>query len=92
LPWVKKEYTDRLAELKKISKDVYFRLNEKVLRPKRLDELKEVLNKSMDFLKTIRNLTGEDLPLTETQYNSLDKLINSTKVIIIFQNSKQIII
>ncbi len=92
MPWVKKEYTDRLAELKKISKDVYFRLNEKVLRPKRLDELKEVLNKSMDFLKTIRNLTGEDLPLTETQYNSLDKLINSTKVIIIFQNSKQIII
>jgi hypothetical protein len=69
-----------LSELKKISKDVFFRLSEKALRPKKLDELKDILNKSIEFLKTIGNLTGEDQPLTQVQYNTFDKLINSTKV------------
>ena len=73
----------KLGELKKVSKEVFFRLKEKTLRPKRLDELKEVLNKSIEFLGTIKNLTGEDLPLTEVQYTTFEKLINSTKVIFI---------
>lgn len=75
-----KEYKDKLQSLKKLCKDVYFRLNEKKQRPKKLEELKEVLNKSMDFLQNIRNLTGgEDQPLTQVQFDTLDKLINSTK-------------
>lgn len=76
-----KEFTEKLAELKQISKDVFFRIEEKRLRPRRLDEMKEVLNKTVEFLNNVKNLTGEDKPLTETEWNTLDKLINSTKVI-----------
>ncbi|CAF0912064.1 unnamed protein product [Brachionus calyciflorus] len=74
-----KEFQEKLNELKSSCKDVTYRINEKKLRPKKLDELKDVLNKSTEFLSFARNLTGEDLPLTETEFNSLDKLINSTK-------------
>jgi hypothetical protein len=76
-----KEYTDRLAELKTVSKDVFFRLNEKKLRPKKLDELKEVINKTVDFFNNIQNMTGEDLPLNKVEVTTLEKLINSTRVI-----------
>ena len=78
-----KAFQDKLAELKSASRDVYFRMNEKKLRPKRLDELKEVLNKSIDFLESTRNLTGaagEDKPITEVEWNTLDKLITTVKV------------
>jgi len=74
-----KAFVDRLADLKTLCKDVFFRLNEKKYRPRKLDELKEVFNKSTEFLNNVRNLTGEDLPLTEVEWNTLDKLINSTK-------------
>lgn len=57
-----------------------FRLTEKKNRPKRLEELKQVFNKSMEFLNTIANLTGNgvDTPLTQVQYDTFEKLINST--------------
>lgn len=70
-----------MAELKSSCRDVKFRISEKKLRPKRLDELRDVLNKSAGFLANTKNLTGENLPLTETEWNSLDKLINATKVL-----------
>jgi hypoxia up-regulated 1 len=75
-----KVFGEKLSELKATCKSVFFRLKEKNLRPKKLDDLKDVLNKSSDFLANTRNLTGENLPLTEVEWNTLDKLINSTKV------------
>jgi len=75
-----KEYNEQYKLLKKTCKDVSFRMSEKKLRPKKLDELKEVMNKSMNFLETIKNLTGgEDQPLTQTQYDTFAKLIDSTR-------------
>lgn len=75
-----KEYQDQLKGLKKACKDVNYRLNEKKIRPKKLQELKDTMNKSIEFLATIANLTGgEDKPLTQTQYDSLEKLIETTK-------------
>lgn len=75
-----KEYKEQLNILKKACKDVFFRIKEKKLRPKKLDELKEVMNKSVEFLETIRNLTGgEDQPLTQVQFDTFEKLINLTK-------------
>jgi hypoxia up-regulated 1 len=74
-----KAFQDKLAELRNVSRDVYFRLNEKKLRPKRLDEMKDVLNRSSSFLSTLSNYTGEDLPLTETDRSGLEKLVNTTK-------------
>lgn len=75
-----KAFQDKLAELKSASRDIVFRVNERKTRPKRLDELKEVLNKSVEFLESTRNLTGEDKPLTEVEWNTLEKLITSVKV------------
>lgn len=75
-----KEFQDKLAELKNVSRDVMFRINERKLRPKRLDELKEVLNKSMEFAETSKELVGDDKPLTEVEWNTLDKLISTVKV------------
>lgn len=75
-----KEYNEQLKTLKKSCKDVFYRLDERKLRPKKLDELKEVFNKSMNFLETIRNMTGgEDKPLTQVQFDTFDKLIGTTK-------------
>lgn len=79
-----------MSELKASCRDIKFRISEKKLRPKKLDELKDVLNKSAGFLMHAKNLTGEDLPLTETEWNSLDKLINTTKVKQFFYDHKSI--
>ena len=69
-----------MVDLKAATKSIYFRVNERSLRPLKLDELKEVLNASDYFLISARNLTGEDKPLTEVEVTSLEKLINSTYV------------
>jgi hypoxia up-regulated 1 len=74
-----KAFTEKLNDLKSTAKSILFRIKEKKLRPKRLEELKDVLNRSVEFLNNSKNLTGTDLPLTETEWNTLDKLINSTK-------------
>ena len=66
-----------------LSRDVFFRLNEKKYRPRKLDELKETMNKSVEFFNNIQNLTGEDQPLNQVEVTTLEKLINSTKVNII---------
>lgn len=63
-----------------MSREVFFRINEKKLRPKKLDELKETMNKSLEFFNNVQNLTGEDQPLTKVEVTALEKLINSTKV------------
>jgi len=75
-----KMFQDKLGELKNVSRDVFYRLAEKRLRPRKLDELKDVLNRSVSFFSTLVNYTGEDLPLTEVERGTLEKLINSTKV------------
>ena len=75
-----KQFSEKLSDLKSVSRSVFYRIKERKQRPVRLDELKEVLNRSSHFLNDTRNMTGEDLPLTEVEWNSLDKLINSTKV------------
>jgi len=73
-----KVFTDKLSELKNLAKDVVKRVNERKLRPKRLADLKEILNVSSHFLATIRNETGEDKPFTEVEVTALEKLINTT--------------
>jgi len=74
------EYIEKLALLKKATKNVNYRLKEKKNRPKKLDELKEVLEKSVKFMDSIRNVTGgEDQPVSPAQLASLEKIINSTK-------------
>jgi hypoxia up-regulated 1 len=79
-----KMFQEKLTELKNVSRDVFYRLSERRLRPKKLDELKDVLNRSSSFLGTLTNYTGEDLPLTEVERSTLEKLINTTKVRLFF--------
>ena len=74
-----KMFNEKLSELKSTTKGVFYRLKEKKQRPVKFEELREVLNKSTEFLANSRNLTGEDLPLTEAYWVALEKLVNSTK-------------
>ena len=73
-------YEDKLQELKKMMRAVKERVKEHEERPKALEALKTVMNYSEGFLKSMKNFTGEDLPFTETEYNTLEKLINETRV------------
>jgi hypoxia up-regulated 1 len=75
-----KTFNEKLAQLKSATKEVRYRIDEKKQRPKVLEEMRDVLNKSSHFLKSIHNLTGDDLPITLTERDNLDKLINTTKV------------
>lgn len=72
-------FESKLKELKQVSKDFFFRLDERKERPKKLDELETVLKKSSEFLSDARNSTGTDLALTHDEWSSLDKLINGTQ-------------
>ena len=38
------------------------------------------MNYTEHFLVGMKNYTGEDLPFTEVEYTTLEKLINETKV------------
>ncbi|KAK3587703.1 hypothetical protein CHS0354_042490 [Potamilus streckersoni] len=76
----KEAYTDKLRSLKKLTKDLSFRVKEATERPKALDGLKFMLNHSEYFVKTVKNLTElEDPILTATEVETLEKLINNTK-------------
>lgn len=57
------------------------RVYEKEERPKALAALKQHLNSTTVFLETVRNMTDADDPIfTEVELNTLEKLINETKV------------
>ena len=75
-----KEFKDKLAALKAATKEPYFRMAEKRTRPKKLDELRDLLNaKSGEFLKSARNFTGPELAITQSDFDELEKMINTTK-------------
>ncbi|KAL3886109.1 hypothetical protein ACJMK2_026127 [Sinanodonta woodiana] len=73
-------YTDKLKSLKKLTKDLNFRVKEATERPKALDALKSMLNHSEHFVKTLKNLTVLEEPIfTAVEVETLEKLINNTK-------------
>ncbi|XP_060083520.1 hypoxia up-regulated protein 1-like [Ylistrum balloti] len=76
----KKEiYTEKLRELKKMTRDLEMRVTEMKERPEALQALESMLNHSVFFLKTVQNLSQVEEPIfTEVEVTTLGKLINDT--------------
>ncbi|CAE1165306.1 HYOU1 [Acanthosepion pharaonis] len=74
-----KEYVDKLHVLVESTKDLKMRVKEILERPEALEALRNMLNQSEYFLKSVRNLTlGDDPVFTLVEANTLGKLINET--------------
>ncbi|KAK2176539.1 hypothetical protein NP493_657g01042 [Ridgeia piscesae] len=71
-------YKDKLIDLQLLTRDLYERVRELEERPKAQEAMKGMLNYTRHFLVSMRNYTGEDLPFTQVEYDTLAKLINST--------------
>ncbi|KAM4015557.1 hypoxia up-regulated protein 1 [Anomaloglossus baeobatrachus] len=75
-----KELKDKLSELKKACKSLFFKVEERRKWPDKLATLDSLLNHSSIFLKSARMLIDEDPIFTEVELNTLEKLINDTGV------------
>ena len=73
--------------LEEATKDLKMRVKETLDRPDALETLRNMLNQSEYFLKSVRNLTlGDDPVFTQVEANTLGKLINETYVSSLFLN------
>eukprot|EP00058_Branchiostoma_floridae_P024583 XP_002610073.1 hypothetical protein BRAFLDRAFT_125669 [Branchiostoma floridae] len=70
-------YKEKLQELKKLCKPVNDRVKENRNRPKALAGLKDTLNHSTVFMKTLQNFSEE--AFTQVEKDTLATLINDTK-------------
>ncbi|XP_056398340.1 hypoxia up-regulated protein 1 isoform X2 [Hyla sarda] len=75
-----KELKDKLSELKKSCKSLFFKVEERRKWPDKLSALDSLLNHSSIFLKSARMLPDDDPIFTEVELNTLEKLINDTWV------------
>ncbi|XP_006815044.2 hypoxia up-regulated protein 1-like, partial [Saccoglossus kowalevskii] len=76
-----KVFKEKYKELKKLFKELFFRVKEHQERPQLIKRLKESLNASTHFIKVAKNLTssGLDDTFTEVEMETLEKLINETE-------------
>ena len=77
-----KAFTNKLKDLKKEVKDLEFRVTQLKERPEALEALRQMLNHSTFFLKSVQNLSllEEDPIFTKVEVETLEKLINETQV------------
>uniref|UniRef100_A0A8C2YBR5 Hypoxia up-regulated protein 1 n=1 Tax=Coturnix japonica TaxID=93934 RepID=A0A8C2YBR5_COTJA len=75
-----KELKDKLAELKKLCRNLFFRVEERRKWPERLAALESLLNHSNIFLKGARMIPESDQIFTEVELGTLEKAINETMV------------
>lgn len=73
-------YKTKLRELKRVSRGIFRRVGEAVLRPKAVAILQEGLRMSRDFVARMRNLSDELQIFTEVEINKLESLANETEV------------
>uniref|UniRef100_A0A8C0BB05 Hypoxia up-regulated protein 1 n=1 Tax=Buteo japonicus TaxID=224669 RepID=A0A8C0BB05_9AVES len=76
-----KELKDKLSELKKLCRNLFFRVEERRKWPERLAALESLLNHSTIFLKGARMIPESDQIFTEVELGTLEKAINETTVI-----------
>ncbi|XP_069804037.1 hypoxia up-regulated protein 1 isoform X4 [Dendropsophus ebraccatus] len=75
-----KELKDKLSELKKACKSLFFKVEERRKWPDKLAALDSLLNHSSIFLKSARMIPDDDPIFTDVELNTLEKLINDTWV------------
>ncbi|NWY06787.1 HYOU1 protein, partial [Nothoprocta ornata] len=73
-----KELKDKLSELKKLCRNLFFRVEERRKWPERLAALDGLLNHSSIFLKGARMIPESDQIFTEVELTTLEKTINET--------------
>ena len=76
-------YTKTLKDLKKATKKLWERVQEKQERPKAIEALNSIMNYSVHFLFGMKNFTGDEpgeQPFTTVEYETLEKLVKETKV------------
>ncbi|CAM2107816.1 unnamed protein product [Caretta caretta] len=75
-----KELKEKLSELKKLCRSLFFRVEERRKWPDRLNALENLLNHSSIFLKGARMLPEADQIFTEVELSTLEKAINETVI------------
>ncbi|KAE8592424.1 hypothetical protein XENTR_v10018755 [Xenopus tropicalis] len=75
---ITKELKDKLSELKKICKALFFKVEERRKWPDRLAALDSLLNHSSIFLKSARMIPEDDQIFTDVELGTLEKLISDT--------------
>lgn len=73
-------YEEKLAELQKLTNDVYERVSEHRDRPEVLNGMVSLLNGSRLFLDNMRNLSLTTEIITPVEVETLEKTINETQV------------
>ncbi|XP_063799542.1 hypoxia up-regulated protein 1 [Pseudophryne corroboree] len=73
-----KELKDKLSELKKLCKALFFKVEERRKWPDRLTALDSLLNHSSIFLKSARMIPQDDQIFTDVELSTLEKLINDS--------------
>ncbi|KAG1970509.1 hypoxia up-regulated protein 1 [Pimephales promelas] len=73
-----KELKEKLAELRKLCKAMFFRVEERKKWPDRLAALNSMLNHSTIFLKSARLISEGDQIFTEVELKTLERVINET--------------
>ncbi|XP_053501012.1 hypoxia up-regulated protein 1 [Ictalurus furcatus] len=73
-----KELKEKLTELKKLCKAMFFRVDERKKWPDRLAALDSMLNHSTMFLKGAKLISEDDQIFTEVELKTLEKVINET--------------
>ncbi|XP_072515313.1 hypoxia up-regulated protein 1 [Salminus brasiliensis] len=73
-----KELKEKLTELKKLCKAMFFRVEERKKWPDRLAALDSMLNHSTIFLKSAKMIPEDDQIFTEVELKTLEKVINET--------------
>ncbi|XP_054251566.1 hypoxia up-regulated protein 1 [Indicator indicator] len=75
-----KELKDKLSELKKLCRNLFFHVEERRKWPERLAALESLLNHSTIFLKGARMIPESDQIFTEVELSTLEKVINETMI------------
>ncbi|XP_078283022.1 hypoxia up-regulated protein 1 [Rhinoraja longicauda] len=73
-----KELKTKLSELRRLCKDLFFKVEERRKWPDRLAALDSMLNHSSIFLKGASLLPEDDQIFTEVELNTLEKVITET--------------
>uniref|UniRef100_A0A8C2FSQ1 Hypoxia up-regulated protein 1 n=1 Tax=Cyprinus carpio TaxID=7962 RepID=A0A8C2FSQ1_CYPCA len=73
-----KELKEKLSELKKLCKAMFFKVEERKKWPDRLAALDSMLNHSTIFLKSVRLIPEGDQIFTEVELKTLERVINET--------------
>ncbi|XP_035391850.1 hypoxia up-regulated protein 1 isoform X2 [Electrophorus electricus] len=73
-----KELKEKLTELRKLCKAMFFRVDERRKWPDRLAALDSMLNHSSIFLKSAKMIPEDDQIFTEIELKTLERVINET--------------